>query len=107
MPPDDATSVALVVAEGLAAGGTEAVVLVGSHARGDAGPEWDVDVSAVGTRAFSFRLERRGCLLVSVTSRPAEAYRRELADPGSVCAAVPDWREAVMLHDPAGTRPPR
>lgn len=51
------------------------------------------------------RLQARtpGGLPVSVTSRPSEAYRMELADPGSVCAAVPGWREAVALHDPAGT----
>jgi Nucleotidyltransferase domain len=103
LPPERVPSVALAVAEGLAADGAEAVVLVGSRARGDAGPESDVDVLALGPRTFSFRLERRGGLLVSVTSRPAEAYRRELADPGSVCAVVPGWREAVVLHDPAGT----
>lgn len=103
MPPDRVLSVALEVAEGLAAEGAEAVVLVGSHARGDAGPESDVDFLAVGPRTYAYRLERRGGLLVSVTSRPSEAYRRELADPGSVCAAVPGWREAVVVHDPAGT----
>lgn len=26
----------------------------------------------------------------------------EMGDPGSVCAAVPGWREAVVLYDPAG-----
>lgn len=85
------------------ADGAEAVVLVGSHARGDAGSFSDVDVLAVGPRTCAFRLERRGGRLVSVTSRPHEAYRRELADPDSVCAAVPGWREAVVLHEPAGT----
>ena len=103
MPPPSAPSVALEVAEGLAEGGAEAVVLVGSHARGDDGPESVVDVLAVGPRTFSLRLERRGGLLVSVTSQPLEAYRRELADPGTLCAAVPGWRGAVVLHDPAGT----
>ncbi|HKH11204.1 MAG TPA: hypothetical protein VKA73_08670 [Rubrobacter sp.] len=91
------------MAEGLAADGAEAAVLVGGHARGDAGPASEVDVLAVGRRTYAFRLERRGGLLVSVTSRSPEAYRRELAGPGSVCAAVPGWREAVVLHDPAGT----
>jgi len=82
--------------------GAKAAVLVGSHARGDAGPDSDVDVLAVGPRTFSFRLERRGGLLVSISSRPSEAYRREMADPGSVCTAVPGWREAVVLYDPEG-----
>ena len=96
-------SVARGVAEGLAGDGAEAAVLVGGHARGDAGPDSGVDVLAVGPQTFSFRLEHRGGLLVSVSSRPPEAYRREMADPGSVGTAVPGWREAMVLHDPEGT----
>jgi hypothetical protein len=103
LPPDRAPSVALEVADRLAAEGAEAVVLVDSHARGDAGPESDVDVLAVGPRTYACRLEHRGGLPVSVTSRPSEAYRMELVDPGSVCAAVPGWRGAIVLYDPAGT----
>ncbi len=61
-----------------------------------------MDVLAVGPQTFSFKLERRGGLLVSVSSRPPEAYRREMADPGSVGTAVPGWRGAVVLHDPGG-----
>jgi hypothetical protein len=61
-----------------------------------------VDVLAVGPRTFSHRLERRGGLLVSVSCQPADAYRREMADPDSVCTAIPGWREAVVLHDPNG-----
>ncbi len=99
----DRPSVAGEVADQLAEGGAEAVVLVGSHARGDAGPESDVDILAVGPQTFSFRLERRGGLLVSVTCRPLEAYRQGLTDPGLICAAVPGWREAVTLRDPYGT----
>ena len=102
MPPERALSVAREVADGLAGDGAEAVVLVGSQARGDAGPESDVDVLAVGPQTYAFRLERRGGLLISVTSRPPEAYRRELTDPGSLCTVVPGWREAVVLHDPTG-----
>lgn len=98
----DQPSVAREVADELVGDGAEAVVLVGSHARGDAGPESDVDVLVVGPREFSFRLERRGGLLFSVTSRPLEAYRKELTEPGLICAAVPGWREAVLLHDPDG-----
>lgn len=106
MPParqsDHALSVARKVADGLAGEGTEAVVLVGSNACGDAGPDSDVDLLAVGPKMFSFRLERHGGLLVSVSSRPPEAYRREMADPGSVGTAVPGWQEAMVLHDPEG-----
>ena len=106
MPPDGPSDHALVVArqvaEELAEDGTGAAVLVGSHARGDAGPDSDVDVLAAGPRTFAFRLELRGGMLVSASSQPFEAYRREMADPGSVCTAVPGWREAVVLHDPEG-----
>ncbi len=97
--PSDRT---LSVARELAGDGAEAVVLVGSHARGDAGPESDVDILAVGPQEFSYRLERRGGLLVSASSRPPGLYRQALWEPGSVCAAVPGWREAVPLHDPEG-----
>lgn len=102
MPPDRTLSVAREVADGLAGDGAEAVVLVGSHARGEAGPESDVDVLAVGPREFSFRLERRSRLLVSTSSRPPGLYRQAFGEPGSVCAAVPGWRGAVPLHDPEG-----
>ena len=102
MPSDRPLSVAREVADELARDGAEAVVLVGSHARGDAGPESDVDVHAVGPGDFSYRLERRGGLLVSVSSRPLGSYREAFREPGSVCAAVPGWREAIPLHDPEG-----
>ena len=66
------------------------------------GPDSDGDLLVAGPRGFSSRLERHGGWLVSVTSRTPESYRRELADPGSVCAAVPGWREAILIHDPKG-----
>jgi hypothetical protein len=105
VPTDRALSVAREVAESLAEGWAEAVVLVGSHARGDAGPESDVDVLAIGPREFSFKLERRGGFLLSASSGPSRAYRAELTDPGAVCAAVPGWRKAVVL--PAAKRSKR
>ena len=101
-PSDHALSVARQAAEELSGDGAGAAVPVGSHARGDAGPESDVDVLAIGPRTFIFRLEHRGGLLVSASSQPSEAYRREMADPGSASTAVPGWREAVVLHDPEG-----
>lgn len=102
MPSDRALSVARKVADELAGDGAEAVVLVGSHARKEAGPDSDVDVLAVGPREFSFRLERRGGLLVSTSSKPFRSHREAFGNPGSVCTTVPGWREAVLLHDPAG-----
>ena len=90
------------MADELARDGAEAVVLTGSHVRGDAGPESDLDVYAVGPETYACRLDRRGGLLVSISSRPLETYREAFGDPGSVCKVVPGWREAVLLHDPKG-----
>lgn len=90
------------MAEELARDGAGAVVLAGSRVRDDAGPESDLDVYAVGPETYAFRPERRGGLLVSVSSRPFDAYRRSFDDPGSVCKAVPGWSEAVPIHDPKG-----
>jgi len=90
------------LAQQLVERGALAVVLVGSRARGDAGPESDLDLLAIGPRSHPGRLERRGGLLLSTTLRPFEEYREELASPGRVCTVVPGWREAVSLHDPKG-----
>ncbi len=96
-------AVAREAADELARAGAEAIVLVGSHARGDAGSESDVDLLAVGPETFWWRLQRRDGRLVSTSSQPSEAYREAFRDPGSVCTVVPGWREAVPLHDPEGT----
>ena len=101
MNPETTRSVAREAADELAQSGA-AVVLIGSHARGDAGPDSDLDLLAVGPGTFSYRLERRAGLLVSTSSKPFEAYREAFEDPGSVCGAVPGWRGAVPLHDPEG-----
>jgi len=95
-------STALQVAEELAERGARAVALVGSYASGEAGPESDLDLLAVGPKSYSWNLQRRDGLLVSVSSRPFEEYRKAFALPEEVCAVVPGWRGAVILHDPEG-----
>jgi hypothetical protein len=97
---DHTLSVARRISGELAAGGAEAVVLVGSHAHGDAGPESDLDILAVGDESYSWRLDRRDGLLVSVSMRPFESYLESFELPELVCASVPGWRDAVVLHDP-------
>jgi hypothetical protein len=93
-------SIALQITEELAESGARAVALVGSHTSGDAGPESDLDLLAVGPE--SWNLQRRGGLLVSVSSKPFEEYREAFTLPQEVCAVVPGWRGAVILHDPEG-----
>lgn len=99
---DPIRSIALQVTEELAESGALAVILVGSHAGGDAVPESDLDVLAIGPEPLSWNLQRRGNVLVSVTSRPLEEYRETFALPEAVCTVVPGWRGAMILHDPEG-----
>ena len=101
-PRDHALSVARQTGDELVAGGAKAVVLVGSHARGDASPNSDLDLLAVSNESYSWRLDRRDGFLVSVSMRPFAAYLEAFASPELVCAGVPGWREAVILHDPEG-----
>jgi predicted nucleotidyltransferase len=93
-------SVARRVTGELAAAGAEAVALVGSHARGDARPESDVDLLAVGEDYYLPRLQLRDGVLVSVSMQPLAAHRESFELPELVCVSVPGWRDAVVLHDP-------
>ena len=97
----DAPPVAREVADELSAAGAEAVVLTGSHARGMAMAESDLDLQALGDGP-NYRLERRGGVLVSVSWRPTAAHRAGFDDPGQAWRLVPAWRRALLLHDPAG-----
>jgi predicted nucleotidyltransferase len=99
---EPARSTALHVAEELAERGARAVVLVGSHATGDASPESDLDLLAIGPQSYSWNLQRRGDLLVSVSSSSFERYQESFSSPEEVCAVVPGWRGPVILHDPEG-----
>ena len=99
---DPALPVARDAARDLAREGAEAVVLVGSHARGDAGPGSDLDLLAVGQESYLPRLDLRGGLLVSVSMQPPAAHRESFESPELVCEAVPGWRDALVLHDPEG-----
>ena len=99
---DSALSTVRLVAEELVERGASAVVLAGSHARGDAGPESDLDDIVVGLEDCSCSLERREGFLVSVSERPFEKHCEALEDPGSVCSAVAGWCEALVVYDPHG-----
>jgi len=97
----DPLLVAEQVARELAQAGAEAVVLAGSHARGDASPRSDLDLYAIGDGP-AYQLRQQNEYLVSVSWRTLEEERRGFHHPGRCGAMVPGWRSAIVLHDPAG-----
>jgi hypothetical protein len=78
-----------------------AVVLVGSHARGTATAESDVDLVALGDGP-RYQLSRREGRLVSLSWRTADEQRAHFRSPGSALTEVPGWRSAVIITDPGG-----
>jgi predicted nucleotidyltransferase len=97
--------IARTVARELVRGGASAVVLAGSHARGDAHRYSDVDMVAVYRRlpdeppAPSRVVRGR---LVTVAARTEPRVRRDFRAPRRAPAVVPGWREALVLADPDG-----
>ena len=87
------------LAERLAEQGARAVVLVGSHARGEASIDSDLDLAVVGEGPH-YRLEAIDDVLVSVGWATEAAQRRRLYEPEYLGTHVPGWREAVVLRDP-------
>jgi hypothetical protein len=77
------------------------VTLHGSHARGDAGLQSDIDLVAIG-RGPAYELSRRGRYLVSASWYTRSALMRAFRDPSRICGAIPGWREAVILVDHEG-----
>jgi Nucleotidyltransferase domain len=89
------------VSERLVGQGAKATLLTGSHARGDARPDSDVDLLAVGEGPEGW-MEMVDGRLVGVYWWTADEVRRRLADPGEALLTVRAWRDAVVLHDPTG-----
>lgn len=81
--------------------GAEAVFLTGSHARGDAHPESDLDVRAIG-EGTSPPLKRHEEFLVSTSWTSRDENEEAFKDPAGVGQSVPGWRGAVILEDPDG-----
>lgn len=95
------THLAQAVASELVAQGAKAVVLAGSHARGDATHLSDVDLYAIGAgSAYSLRVVRDR--LVAISWRTVEEERRAMRQPASLGAVVPAWRRARIVHDTDG-----
>jgi hypothetical protein len=86
----------------LVAEGASAVVLTGSHARSAAGPQSDVDVTAIGVGDPVARMEELEGELFSIAWRTIEGERAAMQDPARAGAAVPAWRVVRLLHDPDG-----
>jgi hypothetical protein len=98
---DRVSQIALDITSKLIDQGASAVVLVGSHARGDAHPESDIDLHAIG-QGPEYTLARHSGHLVSITWMTEAQHRATFDDPYAVGGAVPAWRTAVILADPLG-----
>lgn len=82
--------------------GSRSVILTGSHARGDAHPESDLDLRIVGEGPDSRLLKRREPHLISISALTEEEHRDGFTDPSECAEVVPGWRGAVILVDPTG-----
>jgi hypothetical protein len=89
------------IADDLAGDGARAVVLVGSHARGQATPESDVDLLAIGSGP-GYQLSRREDRLISLSWRTADQQREQFRSPRSALTEIPGWRSAVIIRDSGG-----
>jgi hypothetical protein len=79
--------------------GARAVILTGSHARGDAHLESDIDLHIIGDGP-AYELSRSTSQLVSISWRSAEQHRITFRSPGEAGGAIPGWRQAVIRYDP-------
>jgi predicted nucleotidyltransferase len=89
------------VARRLVSDGAQAVVLTGSHARGAATDDSDIDVTAIG-EGPAYRMEVVDGELFSIAWRTVDGERAAMRDPARAGAAVPAWRSVEILHDPSG-----
>jgi hypothetical protein len=101
--PQDVLPLCRRLAGDLIREGAQAVVLTGSHARGTATPESDVDLLVIGTGTGpGYQLSVREDRLVAVSWCTGEQQRRRFASPRSAVTEIPGWRSAVIVTDPDG-----
>lgn len=79
--------------------GAQAVILTGSHARGDAHAESDLDLRVIGDGPPE-ALKRHEEFLVSISWQELDKHREDFEDPSTVGTVVPGWRTCVIVHDP-------
>jgi hypothetical protein len=90
----------------LATPNTEAIILGGSYARGDATPYSDVDIVHFVTATppnADRRYVYKDNLLISIATRTFAWYRTAIAQPERAIFVVPGMREARALVDPHGS----
>lgn len=100
-PGKRALEVAREETKALVEAGAEAVFLTGSHARGDAHPESDLDLRVIGDGSTP-PLKRHDEFLISTSWSSREEQEKTFDDPSEAGEVVPGWRSAVILHDPDG-----
>ena len=88
-------------ADEMAAQGAMATLLMGSHVRGEAHAESDVDLTFIG-RDEECILKRRGGHLVSLYWRSPESVEGAMHDPAAAGGVVPGLRGALIVRDPDG-----
>jgi len=88
----------------LASQGAKAVLLTGSHVRGEAYPESDVDILILGNGpgGKSYWPSLRMGFLVSVSWRTVDDVRESFTKPQEVGEIIPAIRGALAVHDPDG-----
>jgi predicted nucleotidyltransferase len=81
--------------------GAKATLLTGSHARGNARPDSDVDLFAVGEGPAGW-MEILDDRLVAVYWWTAEETRRRMLTPEEAILTVRSWRDGLLIDDPSG-----
>ncbi len=81
--------------------GARAVLLMGSHVRGDSYSESDIDLTFIG-RDEECKMQRRGEFLVSEYWRSIDSIRGSFRDPSEVGGIIPALRRALVIYDPDG-----
>ncbi|MDQ3777708.1 MAG: nucleotidyltransferase domain-containing protein [Actinomycetota bacterium] len=98
---EEIRALAAAVSARLVEQGAKATLLTGSHARGHARPDSDIDIFAVGDGPSGW-MELVDSRLVAVYWWSPEEIRRRMLNPEEALLAVRSWREGALLDDPTG-----